>query len=288
MSHFDPYNDNTGYSGYNNPSSGGHLDGGFENGGNNSQFSTSQGKPSYAKQFIVPVTIKMLNEASVQGGHDGSFYSHGVELSYVRFIGVIREVDTQNETHTMYKLEDGTGVTNVRVWNNDSSLDEDFTAKDETGFKPSPFSTTDYVEVVATIKEFNNKIQIQTQRFAKIKDFNSVTYHLLNVAKNYLVKKNGDSVLSLSDNKDNIKGESLFVSENGNNNGNSNNAAQSLPDRLLEFIKNHSQTMSDGVPMQFMAHEMNLPMDQVETGISELVEEGRIFSTSDDTQFLPL
>lgn len=144
------------------------------------------------------------------------------------------------------------------------------------------FSTNDYVEVVATIKEFNNKLQIQTQRLAKITDFNSVTYHLLNVAKNYLVTKNGSAPNS-ANSADTKPQDSLFVSENDNS-----NAAKSLSDRLFDFIKQHSQTMSDGVPMQFMAHELDLSMDKIESGISELVEEGRIFSTTDDTQYLPL
>lgn len=303
MSGFNPY-DGTGYGGYGGPSSGGHLDGGFDNNSNNntgSQFGNSQGKPSYTRQFIVPVTIKMLNDASVEGGHDGSYFTHGIELSYVRFIGVIREIDSQNQTHTMYKLEDGTGTVSIRVWNHDSAdsqmddgfgddnnnMDKDgFGGDTDTngGFKQPQFHTNDYVEVVATVKEFNNKIQIQTQRLSKISDFNNVTYHLLNVAKNYLLKKNGGSLSGAASNNQDLKNDSLFVSESTA----STNANKSLPDILLDFIKQQSQTMSDGVPMQFMAHELDLSMDKVEAAISDLVEDGRIFSTTDDTQFLPL
>ncbi|ODQ45474.1 hypothetical protein PICMEDRAFT_17941 [Pichia membranifaciens NRRL Y-2026] len=300
MSGFNPYSDGTGYGGYNGGSSGGHLDGGFDhNGGNHgdnndSQFGGgSQGKPNYARQFIVPVTIKMLNEATLEGGHDGNYFSHGIELSYVRFIGVIREVDTQNTTHTMYKLEDGTGTVSIRAWNNDMSDsqngnmdvgDDDDNNDNGPGFKQPQFSTNDYVEVVATIKEFNNKLQIQTQRLAKITNFNSVPYHLLNVAKHFFVTKNASAPNSANSNDPLSKPQdSLFVSEASNG-----NAAKSLSDRLFDFIKQHSQTMSDGVPMQFMAHELDMSLDKVENGISELVEEGRIFSTTDDTQYLPL
>jgi replication factor A2 len=292
------FTDGTGYGHYmggNNLSSGGHLDGGggFDNRGNNdSQFGSGSqgGKPNYAKQFISPVTIKMLNEATLEGGHDGTYFTHGVELSYVRFIGVVRDIDDQNSTHKMLKLEDGTEMMKLRVWKSDSTGDdEDAYGDSDGGFKEPEYGTGDYVEVVATVKEFNNQIQFQTQRIAKIKNFNQVPYHFLNVAKNFLVHKNGGSLAAKSDQ---TKAEGLFVADNDDASGSAttaaNNASKPLPDRLLDFIKQHSQTMSDGVPMQFMSHEMSLTLKQVEEAISELVEDGRIFSTTDETQFLPL
>lgn len=298
MSGFNPYNDGTGYGSYGGGESGGHLEGGFDNGGG-SGFSQSQNdKPAYARQFIVPVTIKMLNDIAIEGGHDGSFFSHGVELSYVRFIGVIREIDDQNETYTYYKIEDGTGLTSVRVWENDTSesqkLNDNGDDDDEgsnSNFKEPKFSSTDYVEIVATIKEFNNKIQLTPQKMSKITDFNEVPYHLLNVAKHFLMTKNGVTLPSSAGG--NAKSESLFVSDgnehnNNNNNNTSNNKNLSLPDRLLNFIKQHSQSMSDGVPMQFMSQELGLSMNNIEEGINKLIDDGRIFSTTDETQYLPL
>lgn len=298
MSGFNPYNDGTGYGSYGGMDSGGHLEGGFDNGAGSGSFSQSQSdRPAYARQFIVPVTIKMLNDIAIEGGHDGSFFSHGVELSYVRFIGVIREIDDQNETFTYYKLEDGTGSISVRVWENDTSETQNMGNDDNnnddvsnSNFKEPKFSTIEYVEVVATIKEFNNKIQLTPQKMSKITNFNEVPYHLLNVAKHFLMKKNGSSLPPSAGG--NVKAESLFVSDGNDHNNNAasntNNKNISLPDRLLNFIKQHSQAMSDGVPMQFMSQELGLPMNSIEEGINKLIDDGRIFSTTDETQYLPL
>lgn len=283
MNNYNAYGDGAGYG------SGGHLDGGFDN-SNNSQFdSNSQGgKPRYAKQFIVPVTVKMLNEATLEGGHDGSYFTHGVELSYVRFIGVIREINPE-ETHTRYSIEDGTGLITIRIWNNDASTahfdnDNDNEGDGDSNNNNNEYLTGDYVEVVATIREFNNKIQIQTQKVSKIKDFNFIPYHFLNVAKNYLTINNPNSEIS----NPGSKSDGLFVSDNDINSQAKPSATKSLPDRVLDFIKQHSQTMSDGVHTQFMSHELNIPIDQITDAVNNLVDDGRIFSTNDDTQFLPL
>ncbi|KAG0682778.1 hypothetical protein C6P40_004017 [Pichia californica] len=311
MSGFDPYGNFGG-------SSGGHLDGGgFDNHNNNNSNSTSQNfndKPVYQKQFISPVTIKMINDAQLQ--LDGSFSTHNINLNYIRFIGVIRNIDNQNDTHTIYKLEDGTGDTTIRIWHNDDDDDnnnnnlnnnhndndndgfdndddanaafgDDNNSNNNSGFKKPKFSSNDYVECVATIREFNSKIQLYCQKISKINDFNQISYHLLNVAYNYLNHKNGNNS-SLKNN--NQSDSNLFVDENNNNNQQqqNNQSNKSLSERLYDFITEHSKTMSDGVPMKFMAQEFDMGIQEIEKGITSLVEEGRIFTTTDDDQFLPL
>lgn len=274
---FNPYSDNTGYS-----------QGGFDNNSHNndSQFGGSQGKPSYTKQTLVPVTIKMLNEASVEGGQDGNFIWNGVEMVYVRFIGVIREIDSSNPAHSMYKLEDGTETIGVRVWNTDADIDQMEHENDsESGFQKPKLSKDDYVEVVATVKEFNSKIQIQAHRMSKIVDFNMIPYHLLNVAKNYVMVQNGGplantGIASSSAGAD--ASSSLFVKED--------EASSSLPiaKQIHAFLKKHGQTMTDGIPIQYIVQETNFSKEQVEQAMSELLDDGAAFSTTDDNQFLAL
>lgn len=316
MSHFNPYASSEA--------------GGFDHrDANDSQSHASQShggsRPNYKRQFIAPVTIKMLNDATLHPNpesneaenQDNNYFSHGVELSYVRFIGVIREIDDSSTTQTVYKLEDGTGNIQVRAWNNDPSssngddfgddvFDDDINNNNNndnnnndddepteaSGFKPPKFQPNQYIEVVASVREFNNKVQIQVQKLSKIKDFNQVPYHLLNVAKHYLECKNKTSSPNSQNNTSTKPADSLFVSEdskpNQANGTNATSSTKNLHDSLYDFIRANAQAMADGVPLKFILHEFDLPSDDIVNAIHEMVDDGRIFSTNEDDSFLVL
>lgn len=289
MSNYNPYNDGTGYGKL---SSDGHMNGsnlgGFSQNGSDSQ---SGGKPQYATQFIVPVSIKMLNDATISGGNDSPYYSHGIELSYVRFVGVIREVDIQ-KAFTLYKIEDGTGSISFRSWNNSSDsqmnadddmfpdMNEQDDDKEDDFFKSPQFNANDYVQVTATVKDFNEKIQVQAQSMQKIDNYNNVIYHLLNIGANYLISKN-DGLLPNQ--------KSANAADSNNNNNSNNSTPQiSMKARLLEFVKVNSQVMNEGIPIQFAAQELGISLDDAELLFTELVADGDVFSAADDNNYLPL
>ncbi|ESW96450.1 hypothetical protein KL918_000403 [Ogataea parapolymorpha] len=251
MSGYQPYNnytsDGTGYGNY-----------------NGNETSSSQTR-SAVTQSLIPVTIKEINDAS-QSGPDAPFQTHGLELYYVAFVGIIRELDASQAQSTMLKIEDGTGMVSVRKWN------------DEEGNESDSFATGEYVKVVATIREFSGKKQIQTQTVQKIQDFNEIPYHFLSAIKVYL-DNSGSTIVgkhSTSANGD----SSLFV---GNGSG---DGANSPLEKIFEFVQENSAVMTDGVPLQLIAQNFNISIEDAESKIATLVDDGRIYNGSDDTNFL--
>ncbi|KAH3671728.1 hypothetical protein OGAPHI_000433 [Ogataea philodendri] len=258
MSGYQPYNnftsDGTGYGNYNGNS------GGFASDGP----SSSQNRSSVT-QSIIPVTIKEINEAE-QSMPDAPFVTHGLELYYVSFVGIIRELESSQAQSTTLKIEDGTGVVSVRKWN------------DEEANEPEPFITGEYVKVVATIREFSGKKQIQTQTVQKVKDFNEIPYHFLSAIKVYLESKGS---AKQSNHSNGTSGEgSLFVG-----NGSSDGPKSDL-EKIFEFVQENSAVMTDGVPLQLIAQNFNIAVDEVEPKIATLIDDGRVYNGSDDTSFL--
>lgn len=277
-----------------------YSDGGFDpssnnhGGGSAGGFGGESNKPRWATQFISPVTIKMIKDATFENGPDAAFFTHGIELSYVRFVGMLRAIEEQ-ETHRLLTVEDGTGSIQVRLWNRDREggdeyggdlKDDDEDDQDDLSNGETELKLLQYVDIVATVKDFNQKAQVQVQNVSVITDFNIVTYHLLNVAKNYLTTKHG------AIGANGTTGESLFVGNDGNDGTGSTTGAGktvgSTTDRVIGCIREQSKSMPDGVPVNFIASTLELGVDEVQTAVAELHQEGLIFSTDDDDMYLPL
>lgn len=260
---YNNYNDGTGYGNYNSTGGGG---------GFNSQDNSNGGRPQRQNytQTITPVTIRTVQGAT-QPTQDGPYEAFGMPLYYVSFIGIVREIDTSNSSSTIYKLEDGTDAITVRQWNND-------------GVDEPPFKTGEYVVVCATIREFNNKKQLQTQSIRKITDFNEVPYHFLSAVKAYVEHKNqkdgGESSGSL------FVGGNQQQQQQQQQAGNNNSANLPFTEKLYNFIKENSNSMVEGVPTQLMAQEFNMTVDKINDHLATLVDDGRIFATDDESLYL--
>ncbi|GME85425.1 unnamed protein product [Ambrosiozyma monospora] len=253
------FTDQTGYGNYNNSSAGGFTDGP----------TSSQQQRHTQTQTVTPMTIKSLN-AATQPAQDSAFEFEGIELFYVSFLGVIRDIDTSNASSTIYKVEDGTDAISFRQWN-DSNDDFENDNQDE------PLKVGEYVRVVATLREFNNKKQLQTQSVHRIKDFNEVPYHFLSAIKVYVDHTTGGGVKKQSD--------SLFVSDDGPA-ASSGAKSGSMVDRIFDFINENSRSLPEGVPIQLMAQDLNISLDDVQKYINILSDDGRIYASNDDDMYL--
>lgn len=204
----------------------------------------------------------MINEATPQV-QDGDFTVHGIELNIVSFCGVVRNI-TDNTSNLVVQLEDGTGVMDIRTWINDSSPDDN---KDvlEVG---------KYVYVTGSLKDFQGKKNIQHATFSKVESFNQVIYHQLSAIDVYLqaTGKGGS---------DGNKSEGLFVSapSAGENGG-------TVSDRIFELISEHTPSMPEGVPVQFIAQSLNLLVDDVILHCQKLTEDAKIYAGYDESGYL--
>lgn len=252
----DFYSDGTGYGGFN-----------AGNGDNQSQ----QNQPrSYAKQQLTPVTIKMIDDTLI--GNDGSFTSNGIDLTTVRFVGCVRTIDPQ-QSYDMYELEDGTHSLKTRVWSN----------KDESttnGFEQPNIIIGDWVEVVASLRDFQGKIQTHVQVIKKVDDFNLIPYHFLNVTSNWLHQT---GKIGSTETKQQIGGDPLFVQQDT-----MGSTAGSTSGKVLQFIQDSSKQMSEGVPIGYIRDQLKFDPHDIQMAIDELVNDGIIFTSSDEDHYLPV
>jgi len=123
------------------------------------------------KQSLLPLTIRQLL-TSVQSHADDVFKVDGRELAQITIVGLITEVQEQS-TFLNYTLDDGTGKIEVRLWLDQD--DNDFTAQ------KSAWREGVYVRVVGHLRSFNNKRSVVGFRIQPIRDYNEITFHLLEV-----------------------------------------------------------------------------------------------------------
>lgn len=117
-------------------------------------------------QGILPVMVKQVLNAARPSGDDVFEIDH-VEVGLLKLVGqVFSSQQTQN--FFTFKLEDGTGSIEGRMW-----------AGQDSGTELNVNDIVDgaYVCVIGSIKSFNEKINISCRKVRLIKDFNEVTYH---------------------------------------------------------------------------------------------------------------
>ncbi|ODQ58471.1 hypothetical protein WICANDRAFT_33850 [Wickerhamomyces anomalus NRRL Y-366-8] len=250
------------YGGYNQDYNGGdynNTSGGFDSNGGG-----SQGTRTQTKNSLTPVTIKQINDSKpiIQ---DGEFIVHNLELNLVSFIGVIRKV-TDNASNLQVQLEDGTGSIELRKWVDENAHDE------SNAF----LQDGKYVYVTGSVKEFGGKKNIQHTTFREITDFNEVLYHHLSAIDCHL-KAQGVK----SETKPNESSNGLFVSGPAESEG-----GLSVADKIYEFINENTPSMPEGVPVQLIAQNLNLLVDDVVLHCGKLTEDAKIYAGYDENGFL--
>ncbi|KAM5459049.1 Replication factor A protein 2 [Microsporum ferrugineum] len=184
-----------GYGNYSSTPYGGGEGGGFAQGD-----SSSQSKSPYAgeSRSIRPVTIKQLNDAT-QPFPDTNFKIDNADINQVSFVGQVRNVN-KLATHITYKLDDGTGETDVKYFippEEKEAFDEleamDVMAMDGPGSgagaagvtnksgrpRASQITTNGYAKVFANVKTFNDRRQVNAVLIRPVTSMNEYHVHFL-------------------------------------------------------------------------------------------------------------
>ncbi|KAK6356232.1 replication factor A protein 2 [Orbilia javanica] len=265
------------------------YDGGYTN---DSQFGTqaSPGK-SQARNTLRPVTIKQILEA--QTPHDDStFVIDDVEVGNVTFVAQIRSISDQ-ETSSTYKLEDGTGSIEVKLFrdNRNSMVDDD----GENGpSRENGLQINSYARVVGNIKQFNNKRNITTQNVKPVTDFNEIQCHFLEATAVHLHFTRGPPESQqarhtgggMAYHQQEAYGEDAVMGGTG--------AAGAVPGgialppgisanakKIYLYLKNR-QDSSEGVHVNLIGDATKIPMGDTYKAVDELLSNGVCFTTMDD------
>lgn len=273
--------------------------GGFEN--NDSRPSSGETSSENRANTLTPVTIKQILN-STQEIQDGPFVSHGQELQYVCFVGVVRNI-TDHTSNIYITIEDGTGQMEVRKWTEDSNdmknSQEDTADSGAASQVAQQFQIGTYVKVYGSLKEFGGKKNIQYAVIKPIKSFNDVLAHHLDAIKWHSIatgritdpaNNNGSMNASVGQsNNNNVSGQSLFVSDNTGSNANASEG--DVRDTVFRYIKEqcaNKDANQFAVPIQLICQTLNIDETTARQSCATLTDQGSIYPTFDDNHYFAL
>ena len=253
------------------------------------------GGKSYSDESLRPVTVKQLldMEESYPGAE---FALDGSPLTQVTLVGQVRGVNPQ-QTNVTYRIDDGTGVIEVKKWIDPDKLaaaaemdDDDGGAGDAAG----PFALDRYVRVWGRLKSFNNKRHVGANFMRAVDDYNEVSYHFLEAAYVHLFLTRGPSNQEGGGGGGGSGGvaaagggDSMFVDQHGgggNANGTMAPKVAACSAKAQKMFRYMSDTPSDGdgLNLQVIVAGTGLSVREVLAAGDELLGQGLVYTTVDD------
>jgi len=232
-------------------------------------------KRTYGKETLRPATIKQLVEAHHPYPDADHFMIDGAETTQVTFVGQVRNI-SQQTTNVTYKLDDGTGTIEVKVWvDMDAQMDED-----GSGGK-GKVTEGCYARVWGRLKLFGNKRHLGAQYIRPIQDFNEIQYHMLEATAIHLHFARGP-IETLQQGKDGANGQTNGQMSGGDGGGGAMPSGLSASaKKVYQTLKNSPQT-NEGLHMQDIANRANMDISEVLKAGEELTGSGAIYTTVDD------
>lgn len=230
-----------------------------------------------ANQSLFPVTIKQILNAS-QSPPEDNFKIDGQELHQITVVGCILEVRAE-ATNMSFKLDDGTGTIDVRMW-----LDAD--EKNEYMLnKRQAWREHVYVRVVGHIRSFQGKRSILAFRLEPLVDYNELTYHLTEVLYVHLCNLRGIGIQSnqveYMQNTGNMEYNNPYMNQMQPMTSGGMDPLQSA---ILQIIQ--KPTAPEGTDVRFLCQQLGKPEHEVRNALEYLSNEGHVYSTIDDDHFL--
>jgi replication factor A2 len=192
-------------------------------------------------------------------------------------VGQIRNISTQT-TNITYKVDDGTGVIEVKQWN-----DGDMSIADQMGnssdLKPKLIEEG-YCRVWGKLKAFNNKKHVGAHVIRPVADYNEINYHLLDATAIHLFFTKGPIDTGKGQNGTRTNDDSGGAQQPVSN-------GQALPSmsagarKLLQTLKATPQS-NEGLHVQVLASQMGTNTSEAQRAAEELISLGLIFTTVDE------
>jgi len=228
------------------------------------------------------MTIKQILD-SQQPHPDADFRADGEPFGQVTFVGQIQGISTQ-PTNITYRVDDGTGMVEVKQWIDTDSNKEDRMDGVESN-KPK-LVENGYCRVWGRLKSFNNKRHVGAHIIRPITDYNEINYHLLEATAVHLFFTRGPpQAQQANGNKDAGAngGHQDFASAADN----ALSGISPLGRKVFHTLKNTPQS-NEGLHVQMIASQMGMPVSEVYKGAEELLAIGMIFTTVDDNTWAVL
>ncbi|KAL2264324.1 hypothetical protein VTK26DRAFT_7290 [Humicola hyalothermophila] len=267
------------YGGYSQTAYGGGDDGGGYMSASQ-QGSQGETKKRFQDETLRPVTIKQILD--LKEPYPGSdMQLDGAPLTHLTLVGQVRSVNPQ-ATNITYRIDDGTGLIDVKKWIDADKVDED-------GAEIPPDT---YVRVHGRLSNFNNKRHVTALKVRPIGDFNEVNYHLLEATYVHLVLTRGGKQGQRPDDG----GDGMFVdggygtaARTGGGGGRYSDEVQAKLNmcsknavRVFDFLANYADAGNDGAHANVVAGAISMGYRDVLAAGDELLQAGLVYHTADD------
>ncbi|KAL1917759.1 uncharacterized protein VTP21DRAFT_3593 [Calcarisporiella thermophila] len=246
----------------------------------NSPFNASQpgagdtsptSKKSVTIQTLRPVTVHQILNA-FQPHADADFKIDNVEVMQVKIVGVIRNMMKQS-TNISYTVEDGTGSIDVRKW-----IDNEETEEVDTELR-----TGVYVRVIGNLNRFGNKQHLGVYHMEPIRDFNEVTFHMLECIATHLYFTKGTPNTTSALNNSIYNPQSAFISGNAAGDMGGMSGYTPVQSRIMQIVREEPDT-NEGTNVNVIKQKLQgqFSREEVQNAIDWLINEGHLYSTVDD------
>lgn len=192
------------------------------------------------------------------------------------FVGQIRNISKQT-TNITYRLDDGTGTFEVKVW-----IDSDAANQDDDVSAQKGLVENAYCRAFGKLKTFGKR-HVVAHVVRPVVDMNEVNYHLLEATYVHLYFQRGPlGEQKAVDNAANSnQGGSYGGAQAGQGGLKLPPGASSAARKVYECIAQTPQT-NEGLHMQEIAMRTNLEINDVMKGGDELLSFGVIYTTMND------
>ncbi|KAK2783580.1 replication factor A protein 2 [Onygenales sp. PD_12] len=255
--------------------------GGFTPGEGGSQ---SEGKGrSWMKDSLRPVTIKQTIDATQAHG-DADFKIDGTEVSQLSFVGQVRSINHLT-TFITYKLDDGTGEIEVKLWlekNAVNPADDEMDTGDASRPSHPQIQVNGYAKVWGKLGNFNNRRNFVAHVIRPLTNMNEYHCHFLEATAVHLYFTKG-----LPSEQQGAKSIAGAGQTSDGAAGGAAAGGRSLPPmsptarKVYELLVNTPQS-NEGLHAQNIAASLGVPLAEVYKGGEELLSASLIFPTIDD------
>jgi replication factor A2 len=203
------------------------------------------------------------------------------------FIGQVRNIVSQT-TNIAYKLDDGTGMFEVRQWahkdsdNSSNNFGDAFGGGDDGGsstvIKPEEGVTEGvFLRVMGSLRSFNNKRSFSARVIQKVDDYNEVMLHLLEAAALHLYYTRGAPPTAGGANGQAGQGGAQAIAAPGGR-----NLPYMTPKASTIYALIEQAGVAEGLHAQNLASQSGMSVQDVITAATELQNAGVIYPTIDD------
>ncbi|EFQ84924.1 hypothetical protein PTT_20305 [Pyrenophora teres f. teres 0-1] len=277
QAHYNGYE--TSYTSYG--AGGGAGGGGFIPGeGGNTQ--SPGNRRDHSQDSLRPVTIKQILEAQGEAGSssDQILKIDGAVLSQLTLVGQIRNISNQTTNNT-YRLDDGTGSIEVKVWVDSDSSEQ-----------PNPTKAKlvegAYCRAWGKLKIFNDRRSVGATVIRPIEDMNEISFHLLEATAVHLHFTRGPpgGAQTAGANANGAVGQQQQQQQQqqaagGNYGGYDLTAYGQVAKKVFQYLREAPQS-NEGLNQHEIAAKLGIDTADVAKAGDELLSGGLIYTTVDD------